>query len=126
MSKNVRVTDRIKPFTNQVLAGVEVNLTTASWYFVADIIRGMGSGTEPGVVTGRMLQSITQVRVRPLEHWVGSTIQPRSGQKASYPYYHELGYRTRSGRIVRHPWLRPSLDRSKGPMLKIMGRDVTR
>ena len=100
------------------------NLERASLYLEGDIKASMGGGKEgktPGVRTGRMIGSITSTRVAPLRWVVGSSLKPSSRDVHSYPYMLEFGFR-KGGRIIRFPWLRPAIDRTKATLAKMIGR----
>ncbi len=113
--------NRIPEYTKKIIRGLERGLDAAAWFLVGDIIRGIGKGDAPKVKTARLIQSITMVRAGRLSRFIGSSIQPRSGQPASYPLYQELGFtHWKTGKKIIHPWLRPALDRSKVTMMRFI------
>ena len=88
-----RSSHRIPEFVDKVNRCVDRNVHAASLFLSGVMIRKLGTGDQPKVVTNRHRGSITVAKQKDLEYFVGSTIQPRAGQGRSYPLYQELGFR---------------------------------
>ena len=118
---------RIPEFVREVNRCVDRNVHAASLFLSGVMIRKLGTGDQPKIGTGRHRSSITVAKQKDLEYFVGSTIQPRAGQRRSYPLYQELGFRHwKSKKKIQHPWARPSLASAKGTMVRIIGRRCTK
>lgn len=106
-----------KAYERQLIDRLDRNVEKAAVFLGGEMKRSFGKApSAPGIGSGLLRRSISNEKTGKMKQKVGSTLKPRGGQPYSYPLYLEYGTR----KMKAYPWARPSLDRNKDRITRLV------